>query len=638
MLKKKGELKMRKLFLILFIVFDIYAANVFIDGGLGTGSNDGTTTDNAYQSLATALATNKTAPNYYWIRRRNSISTASNITTAVTGGYESANTFYAIWPRDSLIGTGNFIQGQRVISNSSVSANIPFHVTRHIYNTADSNRYMITAIAQKIIISTMTGTPARYDNVRGITSTATGKIMRYADGGTIDTVWIVARTGTFQELERFTKATTAYAQDSASWKSTIDSVDIDNGFVIDNLYSGSTSSGATWNIERDPLWDIARTIDDGAWTIKKTDWDADPDSLITITFTSTGRLNFTGDWSTLQGFIITGGGGGSYGNILINGMGNALTHCINYQSTAGDGVQLSLAGNGGIYNCVFIGTGGSSSYDPIKSNNPLCKLTNVAVYGAPRYGINFAYGGFVENVNSGIEIDNASNDLQLQVGIVKGTDLACGGRNGSLRSSTYDAYSERYDIENYNKIYGLNYSKIGNGALEQKPVSVSSDPVKRSGGSDYVVKFTQSEDARYACRRDVNAKVLYERNVYFSTASGSDTIRCYIQNNGYGNINAIDSVDTGIVWIEAYYPKQYINDTIYKIGKGNNCQVNNIRGTSSSNPIGNRSSSSDWSKYLQVILNVKKVGNIKIKVMSARAYSASGIIYIDPKLEIKHGL
>ncbi len=99
-------------------------ANKFCDSLLTTGANNGSTMDNAYQSIETALEAALSAGDKLYIRRRSGFwSPSSDIAPSADGNL--ANPIYAIGgPRRAEFGEATFEQESNIIKDVSKVSNL----------------------------------------------------------------------------------------------------------------------------------------------------------------------------------------------------------------------------------------------------------------------------------------------------------------------------------------------------------------------------------------------------------------------------------------------------------------------------------------------------------------------------------
>lgn len=123
-------------------------ANKFCDTGLATGANDGSSFDNAWQSIKTALES--TAPSVgdvIWIRRRSGFaSAAANIATANISGTQAARQRVVAWPRTTVaITSSDWTSGSRTVVVDDGGMDREKHQAR-IITGPDSREYVISRV------------------------------------------------------------------------------------------------------------------------------------------------------------------------------------------------------------------------------------------------------------------------------------------------------------------------------------------------------------------------------------------------------------------------------------------------------------------------------------------------------------
>ncbi|MCP4650369.1 MAG: hypothetical protein GY853_09870 [PVC group bacterium] len=131
-------------------------ADYFIDTELATGNDDGSTFDDAYQDMETALEYDSYSDgDNIWIRRRSGVESPtdeilinSNSTAGIT------NWIHCIgWPREENSGVATFINGSTEISSvTEITPNWEQHVSRRIKNNSDDKWYLITNTSGTIFI------------------------------------------------------------------------------------------------------------------------------------------------------------------------------------------------------------------------------------------------------------------------------------------------------------------------------------------------------------------------------------------------------------------------------------------------------------------------------------------------------
>jgi hypothetical protein len=481
---------------------------------------------------------------------------------------------------------------------------------------------VVTAIAALLPCASTTVNFAVGRNVLGKTSGAKGKIQKYVS----DSLWVVVLSGTFVDGEWiFSANATTYAKDSVNGAGIAGTVDLDNGLVINEKYPYATTTGAAFTIDRDAGYDEAHALNDAAWTMKIADMDARTDSLFKITFTGTNQLVHATGSTVLQGLYVTGSTNSS-GQILDYSACGLLRYIIVKQTATGPGVHLYLGNSSSITN--FIGIGATATTAPLYlDNTALQRIENSAVYAGAGYGVNGTGGSKFVNFNSGVDLNNVDYDIQNQSGRIRGLDILCDGKGaGTLRAPSYDSKDNTTEMQNWQRVFGQNLTRIHNGWITQLYVGAATDPVKRAGGSDIIMQITQSEDVKYQVMTEDLYRVIWETHFYDTNTTGFDTVRFYFQNNGFGNINANDT-NSAQFYLKIYYPDTYTDSTNYAISWH--------QGTCNSHPIPNRASTSDWD-YLQHVWAPKAKGDVIFQICMKQLFNATAKIYLDQKYEVIH--
>jgi len=126
-------------------------ANYFVDTTLATGSNNGTSTDDAWQNIETALEYNHfNAGDYIFVRRVSAFSGASSniVINSGSDGTRINWIHFSCWPRAELSFTATFTNGSTTVSSlSGITADKEQHCGRKIKNDADGKWYIITDIS-----------------------------------------------------------------------------------------------------------------------------------------------------------------------------------------------------------------------------------------------------------------------------------------------------------------------------------------------------------------------------------------------------------------------------------------------------------------------------------------------------------
>lgn len=134
------------IFLLAFSVQSI-AANWFVDTTLTTGSNNGTSTDDAFQSVKTALeSTGYSAGDKVWFRRASSFSSASDHITVTEDGDKTSPIYFIGWPRAShAISSSDWVSGETEVTVDDADMDREKHQGRYVTGP-DGHIYLITRV------------------------------------------------------------------------------------------------------------------------------------------------------------------------------------------------------------------------------------------------------------------------------------------------------------------------------------------------------------------------------------------------------------------------------------------------------------------------------------------------------------
>lgn len=515
-------------------------ANKYVDTQLVTGLNDGTSFDNAWQSLKTALETARAAGDTIWIRRRSSFSSPSaNITTpAASDGNASTPIRWIGWPRTT----------------------------------------------QAIAASTWT---------HGDTTVAVagGGMSRGAHQGR----WLVAPDGVHYLVTRVVSATS---------------------IVIDRPYVGATVTGAA-TFEADGDLAEAQAIDDSTWSVKKTDWNADANTLPYLDF---GAAAFgvnnaaTAVYWRLMGLDFRNGTNAN-GTVMTTGhwvfigclfQQTQNTPCLNIAAIAGAAVRSIFEGNGAGAN-----QRGVTGYQ--------ARLKDCAIWGMGGFGLAASsYNCALENVNIGVEVPNATFDVSVGLCAVMGFDVKLGGTNGIFSANPYTPGGDRNGqmvIENYGKVLGAHAAFHIASTMRVFSVAVvegSGDPQKRGGGASDVMEFQQT-GARlldYTTDRWAAFRI-------WAPAGVTKTYRLYCQNKDHAG---------GILPAEFKLRGRYIS-AFYDAASYQHATVE------SDETIALRTGAGDWSQYVEVALTPAADGWVTLELLGAWNDTAARL-YVDPQVAV----
>lgn len=234
-------------------------SNWFIDTGLATGDNDGTTIDDAWQSIKTGLELAVFNRGDLILVRRRSIETESADVTITDDGASNALITVLGWPRvEEGDGSGTWANGSTEINDvTGLEMNFTQHVGRRVKQDTDGIWYIITYIPY-YRNTTLAFVDSGPDT---ITDTSSGFVFRGIKAG--DKIRVTgsgANNGTFTVANVIAGTITLDAGDALTAEAAGAEVTIQvyDRFIIDSEYVG-TNTGA-FTIEEDEHYDRLHTV------------------------------------------------------------------------------------------------------------------------------------------------------------------------------------------------------------------------------------------------------------------------------------------------------------------------------------------------------------------------------------------
>jgi len=397
---------------------------------------------------------------------------------------------------------------------------------------------------------------------------------------------------------------------------TITYVTDSNTFTIDREYAGATVTllnGAS-SIQADEDYTQAQAIDDSAWTIKKTDWNADNPDRGCVDFND-GAYSMSiyyDDYHVIKNLELKDSTD-SYGIIRsAKTVATSFVGCLFKQSAANQKMITAQSTYNYFERCIIEGSGaGSSQTGVVAGSGGLVHFKNCAIYNCGSYGIEIAGEFFFENLNIGIEQANGNDDLILNPGAGYGRDLKLGGTNGYVDFS-YGAFG-RLSVENYQKVLGDHRVLYSSGYWERKAVS-GETPNKKV--SDYVVKITPNVNfSEYI--PEWTAPVLVHE---IEADTSSKTYKYWIYNDSGITLNSGDPKAN--IWLKAEYIKTYDDTSEYTV----------VELFSTQQDIADAADADDWD-FLEVTLTPAVAGKVRLSLYYTKYLAATNVI-IDPSLVI----
>ena len=374
-----------------------------------------------------------------------------------------------------------------------------------------------------------------------------------------------------------------------------------NTLIIDREYSGSTvtSTDGKFQIEADEDYSTRPTDIDG--------WDSDAHALALLDFTSSNRFYM----ASVRYYRIK--------NLDIR----AVTGSQYFEKGTIIGCLISKTGD---YPCAYLGytymkrcivTGNSTGTNQAGVQGRGV-IIDSAIYDLTSGTRDF--DGYLENVNIGVEVVNASRDIYVfdKLHTVYGRDVKLGSTTKvSYRNTFYtNPYGVfRISIENYQKILGNHKEFIFNTERNSKDVVAGSgDPYKRSGGADKIIEIDCSNSSTLSPSTREHASIVFTHE--FETDTTSKSYRYYVQCKDL-------SLTADELWLEVEYVDSYDDTSEYTITKEVSDEACSLR-----------SGVSDWSQYIEVTgVQPAVASKVRIRCFVAK-YDSDGYIYIDPKVVI----
>jgi hypothetical protein len=390
-----------------------------------------------------------------------------------------------------------------------------------------------------------------------------------------------------------------------------------NTITIDREYEGSTvtlGSGAS-TIQADLAQSAWDNYDDSADTIKKTDWEADADTLPQIDFNSTAFLiDIDGDdFYSFYGLEILNSADAA-GGMTLESRDLFFRNCL--FSTTSNVKVINVRDNSILLQaCTIEGSGSGSSQIGIacQAGNINVKLKDVAIYNCGDAGISsLGTTWFLECVNIGVEVANGDDDILVNQGsIFHGRDVKLGGSNGYI---TFVAPSskDRLSFENYQKVLGDHRVFYPGGYFEKAAVS-GETPNKKV--SDDVVKITPSTNDVPSTEF---AFMMIQHEI--EVTADTHTFKYWIYNDSGSTLN--DTTATDDIYLVAEYVKQYDDTSEYIIAEATSTQID----------ILDAADANDWD-YLEVSVTTATASKVRLTIY-LKFYDAADNIFIDPAVVI----
>ena len=390
-----------------------------------------------------------------------------------------------------------------------------------------------------------------------------------------------------------------------------------NTFKIDREYSGTTVTGTDglFAIDADPFYDYCQAIDDSAWTIKKTDWNADADDLPTIDFNNEAyQLDIAGDhYLYAQGFNFIDSADTS-GMLILNSSSKiTIRNCLFKQNSSNTPLLVFNGGANSVVDFTIEGSGAGSSQRGLRTTLAGdYLLKNGAIYNCGLCGLQPTGIINLNNVNVGVEIANAAEDVQGSYGgFVKGKDVKLGGTNGYFTYLTSNP--AKMVIENFDKILGQHKTYHPYMGTSENIAVTSTNANKKL--SDTVLKITPNINLPFSINTPEWYQTIFDGS--FELASGSQTIKFWLFNDLGQTLNDTTAKDN--IYLRATYVDSYDDTTEYT----------QVEAFSTEIDILDAADADDWD-YLEVTVNPSTASKVRVQLIVS-VYDAAGYFLIDPK-------
>ncbi len=607
-------------------------ANWYVDTILSSVANDGTSTDDAWDSIETAMEYNGFAPgDKIWIKRDSSYlcAGASQDIAPDDDGTSKDPIFFIGWPRaaipDTTITQAGWTNGSNIVDNViGITPDREKHVGRYV-TAPDGFQYMITAVLWESVLDGIEDGVSEFtvgSNLTNTTQTKYGKVWGYTDdGGTAGTIQYVRDPGSvWVENDNLTDADAGDGEIAAAGETAV-------GFLIDREYAGSTvtTTNGKFQIEADEDYTEAQAIDDAAFTIKLSTWTDDAHDLPLLDFNGqTSELLLTTDNCYVFRNMDFQDSADTSGMVKFsNCRAIELLGCLFY-STQNAPLVVPNGTHTVIDRCIVEGdfAAGSTQKGINVIGGSHVILKNTAIYNLKDAGIILSNGGqcWLDNVNIGIEAPNGDEDVEIvKNGNFIGKDVNLGGNIGYIDWEFYIGPESQNKIENYGKVLGAHRTFSPQGIVDKLGiVAGSGDPYKRSGGADSVLSIVFDETGPDSLSYFTEPHEIWAPPIFtheFEATTASKSYRYYVQCEGI--------VTAAQLYIVAEYVDSYDDTSEYTMTT-----------QQSDEAFTARADAEDWAEFMEVTGIQPAVGSkVRIKCYCSY-YHATNNIFIDPKVEI----
>ena len=388
-----------------------------------------------------------------------------------------------------------------------------------------------------------------------------------------------------------------------------------SSIVLDRKYIGTTSLNAAATILADDTtyWD---TVDDSAWTIKKSAWEADADTLPIMDFNDGAfqfRLNNTAD--VFEFYNIEFKDSADTNGIVYSSSNRQVTFtgCLFKQSASNARLLYNRGGSFFMTRCTLEGSGSGSAQIGYACtfDSSVGEFRDVAIYNCGDHGVLISGRQRWTNVNLGVEIANGDDDLKVYNALdLKGIDVRLGGSNGDV---SRDFYQLRIAFENSLGVEGDSRFYYESGYYDDVAVS-GETPNKKV--SDNVLKFTPNNNVLFEYPMD---EPVLRYKIWTDTTSYA--YKFWIYNDLGVTLN--DVLATDDIYLECEYEDARTGTTQYSRTRVRSSQID----------ILDAADADDWD-YLEVTgIQLGIAGWVTLSIYVS-IYNATTTFFIDPAVVI----
>ena len=391
--------------------------------------------------------------------------------------------------------------------------------------------------------------------------------------------------------------------------------------IIDREYVGTTvtNQAATILADEDYGGAVWAAIDDSAWTIKKSAWEADADNLPQLDFNDADLQLYINThpyyvFKNIEFKDSTDMTGVVWASASIV----SFVGCLFKQSAQNDVIYNGRGSLSVLLRSIIEGSGaGAAQHGVSLSATGVQKLImkDSAIYNCGARGISACDNIELDNVNIGVEQANGSSDIYGEKElVVKGRDVKLGGTNGTVTYQTAVGALLPFGkvfIENYGKVLGDNRTFFPGGYFDKALVAAGTPNKKLS---DYVIKITPGASG-FEYIPDWAMPVMKR---VFHCGTDSRSFKFWIYNDSGVTLNPNSAKEN--IWMSVKYVSAYDDTSEYVMSEKFSTQED----------IADAASDTDWD-YLEVTgVQPAVASNVEVTIYFSK-YLAATNVYIDPK-------